>query len=910
MSWSFKLLMNLTIVCLFASNALSDDRLFSSSILWETNERSGLGQSPAPDVLEKIISVPLNPENEKDGYFDLYYYVEKAPNTGAVSSTRRKTVLFCAGGPGELAWLEGSKISSFLQKNEYDVVYFDLRGVGLSQIPPSNQYDRFLRSSFAIRDIEEIRRDLLGKDNDGKDRKWDAIIGYSYGTVLAQQYANQYRNNVEKLILVAPLSRHRFRDSTDAYHKFSEDFQRIHRESLEKIYTLEELGLDAGDKTNIVEALFGGANQRGIYERTEDEFGSLQFVIDNYCRLKNELKESNLEYSRNFFQELRKLRFVGWSTSRRQEQLEIASALKREVLDRQKFKDTCSDRHAQRSHRVFDVIGTYDGINVRFLREWLAEGKQNFRRALRKSAGEAHVQSQGSINTHIEKIGIIDGPIQIEPWDPATYNHSVPTLILKGGADPVTADHQAEYTYSKALSGTRTLIESPASGHDLVFPEFDDSAIEALLKDGKAILSGTLQLNPVEIPAGEKRLVSGKIRGRKLNDKLRISLPETEQGLKVVGLGVFLAGTDKRKDNVFVQIENTGDHDVHATTKIWTIYTDMFAGLVSFSLPEIPKGQVALAMGTLVAGERRKERQVSLVAPNKVDPELRVLCFKIEDKQANILFENGSDKDGLFNGKPKRWAVSVDSSETTFTVDPPPLLKGQAVPWSFDVPDVEFDLGYQYQIEPSSEGEPGLQGVCVPDHTGGNAGSIRNEVSIFLWNRNEDLDVEVKKEDGEWKITNNFFTLHAKVAPITIPPRAAKEGKARIMGFEWNKWIDFKATQGLEVAGFNILSEDEVSVLIWNKGEITINAADRDWTYVLLDEKGLLQRACDGSYKAPDYVRDCLIYSFLVTRPTEFDKAEIFDVIASHAKVSDPTHPQQLLKITKRHCLDGDCNIP
>ena len=470
MSWRVKFVMNLVVVCFLANDASSEAPPLSSPILWETNERSGLGST---EVLRKIISVPMNPDNEKEGYFDLYYYVEKASSPG----TRRKMVLFCAGGPGELAGLTDSTIASFLQKNEYDVVYFDLRGVGFSQLPPSNQYDRFLRTSFAVKDIEEIRRDLLGKDNNGKDRKWDAIIGNSYGTVIAQQYANQYPDNVEKLILVAPLSRHSFRDSTDAYDEFAKDFQRIHRESLEKIYSLEELGVDPGDRTKILEALFGGTNQPGIYQRTEDKFGSLQFVIDDYCRLENELKESNLEYSRNFFQNLRQLRFVGWPTSKtdgkKNDQLAIAYALKREVLDGQKAKDSCSDRHSQGYDRVFDVIGTYDGINARFLREWLVEGKQNFRRALRKSAGEAHVHSQGSINTHIEKIGINDDPIKIEPWDPAIYKHSVPTLILKGGADPVTADRQAEYTYSKALSGVRTLIESPASGHALVFPDFD-----------------------------------------------------------------------------------------------------------------------------------------------------------------------------------------------------------------------------------------------------------------------------------------------------------------------------------------------------------------------------------------------------------------------------------------------------
>jgi len=906
MSWCAKFLVNLVMVFFFAWNVWSEDRPLSSPILWEANERSGLGSISATEVLKKMISVPLNPDKEKEGYFDLYYYVQRASTSGA----RRKTVLFCAGGPGELVGMTDSTVASFLQKNEYDVVYFDLRGVGFSQLPPSNQYDRFLRTSFAVKDIEEIRRDLLGKDYNGEDRKWDAIIGYSYGTVLAQEYANQYPDNVDKLILVAPLSRHSFRDSTDAYDEFAKNFRRIQRESLDRIYSLEELGLGAGDKNKILDSLFGKENQRGIYERTEDEFGSLQFVIDDYCRLRNELKESNLEYSRSFFQHLRQLRFVGWPTSktdgRKNDQLAIAYALKREVLDGQRAKDSCSDRNRQGDDRVFNVINTYDGINAGFLREWLVEGKQNFRRALRKSAGEAHVHSQGSINTHIEKIGINDDPINIEPWDPAIYKHSVTTLILKGGADPITANGEAEYTYSKALSGVRALIESPASGHALVFPDFDESAKKALKEDG-AIMSGTLHLDPVEIPAGEKRLVTGKIRGRKLNDRLRITLPQIEPGLNVVGLGVFIAGTDKRKDNVFVQVENTGDRDVPAGTKIWTVQAGMFSGLVSFNLPEVPKAQRVMATGTLLTGERTKERQLILEPPAKLDPQLKGLCLKIdESNQAIILFENISEEDP-FDGGSKWWGLSAGGSETTFTVDPPEIPKGQAVTVSSPMFGADFDVGYQYQINPPSGSESGLQGVCIPDQNTENAGSRSNEIPIFIRNKS-DQDAEVKNEDGEWEITNNVFTLYAKVAPLMIPPRAVREGKARIMGFEWNNWIDFKPAKGLEVAGFNILSEDEISVLIWNKGQTTINAADRDWTYVLLNENGRPQISCGSSYGDPDYLRDCLIYSFLVTRPTEFDKAEIFDVIATYIKISDPSDPQKLLKITKHHC-PGDCDV-
>jgi len=64
----------------------------SSIETWETKERTGLGK--AGEYIERLISVPLNPDKESDGHFDLYYFIHKPPGvSGAI-----KTVLFCAGG--------------------------------------------------------------------------------------------------------------------------------------------------------------------------------------------------------------------------------------------------------------------------------------------------------------------------------------------------------------------------------------------------------------------------------------------------------------------------------------------------------------------------------------------------------------------------------------------------------------------------------------------------------------------------------------------------------------------------------------------------------------------------------------------------------------------------------------------
>ena len=135
------------------------EKMISKLQVWDARDRSGLGADG--DVIEKLVSVPLDPKKRKDDHFDLYYFV-RTPRNGLAD----KTVLFCSGGPGEIVRTSDETIADFLTEVEYNVVYFHLRGSGFSQIPPVNLLDRFLRTSYAVKDIEEIRKDFLGEEGE------------------------------------------------------------------------------------------------------------------------------------------------------------------------------------------------------------------------------------------------------------------------------------------------------------------------------------------------------------------------------------------------------------------------------------------------------------------------------------------------------------------------------------------------------------------------------------------------------------------------------------------------------------------------------------------------------------------------------------------------------------------------
>jgi pimeloyl-ACP methyl ester carboxylesterase len=370
----------------------------------------------------------------------------------------------------ELFWLDSLRDKS----NGFNVVYFHLRGTGFSQIPPSNEFDKFLRTKYAVNDLEKIRQDFLGVD-----KSWDAVVGHSYGCILAQQYAaSEHGTKIEKLILIAPTSNHLFTHSEplEAYGKYQRAVKNIRTEIIDKVYGIPEL--ERFDKEEIKTKLLGDG---GIYDTIEKNFSSERFVINAYDELRERgrLEEFGLAGFRlNFFQALRDLRNKGWSpilTSAGRTMLEeigrnIDDGLKQRGNGQANVANQVrSESESENLYRVFYVIGAYDGTNKRFLKEWLAGGKKDFRAALARTGGEAHVAK--GVNKHIGKVGINRADVKsILPWDPARYQHGRPTLVLDGGADVVTAAGQAEHYFNFALTGYRVLVTFPGVGHDVDLP--------------------------------------------------------------------------------------------------------------------------------------------------------------------------------------------------------------------------------------------------------------------------------------------------------------------------------------------------------------------------------------------------------------------------------------------------------
>ncbi len=119
--------------------------------------------------------------------FSLFYFSAKSFDRS------KKNLLYVEGGPGGVA---GAYLNTlrFTDLQDWNVIYFHLRGSGCSALPASNQYDSALTISHMVDDMEAIRKHL-------NIPQWDIVFGVSFGTHLAMNYATQYPSSAPQLIL-------------------------------------------------------------------------------------------------------------------------------------------------------------------------------------------------------------------------------------------------------------------------------------------------------------------------------------------------------------------------------------------------------------------------------------------------------------------------------------------------------------------------------------------------------------------------------------------------------------------------------------------------------------------------------------------------------------------------------------
>jgi pimeloyl-ACP methyl ester carboxylesterase len=445
----------------------------------------------------------------------------------------KKNILYIPGGPGQIvAETHPNKALEFMSDGgiehintgKNNVVYFHVRGTGQSTIGQDSRFDSVLRARYVIRDIERLRKEVLG------DKPWDAIYAHSWGTVVAQMYAEEYGKpddrKVKHLILSAPITRTRTQMLDFRTRKASSNLESIYRFYRpdgecscaeptflsQRVIDFERHKGEFDESDNLCffseHVPYIKRTVENIIDRIADDYGSVDFVVDNFDTLKNDQDFNaggRFPYPKEFFAALRSLEMSGAPVGDNplvfsgESKLLISAALlianhlvatgpimpgtpcemngavsdsgDRSCVNTmcRRLKGVTAESFGSgglESRRANYVFGVYDGV-ARWIFKMLkkecftGDDLRNF--ADGESSPSDHKKF---LRAQARRIGIVSDET-VCGWDPAKHKHSVPTLLLKGTADAIVAGCQPEDFYNDGLTGPRVLLEFRGIGHKM-----------------------------------------------------------------------------------------------------------------------------------------------------------------------------------------------------------------------------------------------------------------------------------------------------------------------------------------------------------------------------------------------------------------------------------------------------------
>ena len=266
-------------------------------------------------------------------------------------------------------------------------------------------------------------------------------------------------------------------------------------------------------------------------------------------------------------------------------------------------------------------------------------GRMDLRQIMRSTGGTANTKRKVPINEWLEKIHIEKNEV-IEPGIRQNTHMRVPTLILDGSADPVTAAGQAEYIFKNALSGHRTLIEFPDVGHDLELPEPAD-------EECRPLLSGVIHVPSCRIPPGQAIAVTATVEGRKLDEDLHIELqrqnkdPSLPPELRCRGYGVpseeFLKKLDLTQDeaDILFVIENTSGRRSKKVNSYWHFTRSYYSGTILASIPSIAGKSSKAVLGKIIWGIKDCKKEPRLTAQSDFEKGLELFGYAFAGEEGS-----------------------------------------------------------------------------------------------------------------------------------------------------------------------------------------------------------------------------------------------------------------------------------
>ncbi len=397
----------------------------------ETNEiaRSACEKEfPNPRWL-KLRLDPFDPETAE---YEMFYFL---PNG---FDPKRSTILIVNGGPGGFSLPTMDTHKSF--HADFNIVDFHFRGAGCSRIPLAKSNDFFIRSRYAIADLEALRETLGLK-------KWDVLHGYSYGTALTQIYAYHHSDKIGAAVLEGVFGNWPRRKNFQ--------YDTVLKETLKNIVeqdgtnTLKALSED--EKKQVLEAAYRkieSLHPNAVWVATTELAKKLQ-----HSKEATDVEKSELRY----LLALEFAIYAGWSPSHPKgwnRQAAVAAVLAKEVLPQIRFSKEIEKEIA---------------IQVA---KWL-EFKQEY------EAPHRNLKAIASRSLISKRVFDIIYEADLNNYEPSTFSHEVPSVIIQGDADAATPLEGALDVFETALTGPKHAYVVRGGAHGEILP---DKCYTAILK--------------------------------------------------------------------------------------------------------------------------------------------------------------------------------------------------------------------------------------------------------------------------------------------------------------------------------------------------------------------------------------------------------------------------------------------
>jgi pimeloyl-ACP methyl ester carboxylesterase len=396
----------------------------------ETNEVSR-------SACEKEFSNPrwlklhLDPFDRETAEFELFYFL---PNG---FDHKRRTVLIANGGPGGFSLPTMDTHETF--HGDFNIVDFHFRGAGCSRIPLAKSNDFFIRSRYAIADLEALREKLGLK-------KWDVIHGYSYGTALAQMYAYHYSDKIGATILEGVFGNWPRRKNFQ--------YDTVLKETLKNIVVL--------DGTDTLKALSPDEKNK-VLETAYEKIASLHpnavwvTTTELAKKLQHSTKTAAQEKELRYLLALEFAIYAGWSPSHPKglkRQAAVAAVLANEAFPQLKFSKAIEKEVEIQYKKWLEIKQEYDSPH----------------RSLKK------ITSRSLISKRVFDI-IYEA--DLNNYEPSAFSHDVPSVIIQGDADAATPLDGALDVFETALKGPKHAYVVHGGAHGEILP---DACYNAILK--------------------------------------------------------------------------------------------------------------------------------------------------------------------------------------------------------------------------------------------------------------------------------------------------------------------------------------------------------------------------------------------------------------------------------------------